>query len=174
MNNIALREAVLDDAALVLEIERAAFGEYGARLDPPSGVFRETVEAVREKMALGTFLLALHEHEPVGVVFYQRFETHVYLGRLAVLPAYQRHGIGGALIGEVERRARELGAGRVRLGVRIALPHLRARYERLGYQFVEAHSHPGYSVPTWVTMEKELETGAGETRRQGDKEAKEY
>lgn len=155
-----IREATTDEAATVLHIERAAFGQYGAKLDPPSGVFRETPEAVREKMEHGIFLLAVADNQPVGTVFYQNFGTHVYLGRLGVLAEYQRQGIGTALIEEVERRTRKLGVDRVQLGVRVVLAHQRARYERLGYRFVSEHSHEGYSHPTWVTLEKQLESEA--------------
>jgi len=45
----------------------------------------------------------------------------------------------------------------VQLGVRVALPRNRAYYERLGYGFVEARSHDGYSQPTYVFLEKALE-----------------
>lgn len=167
--HIGIREATSDEAETVLAIEQAAFNEYREILDPPSSVFRETPDTIREKMAQGQFLFALLENHPVGIVFNQPYERHVYLGRLAVLPDHQRQGIGAALIAEVERRARELGKNRVRLGVRVALPHLRDRYERLGYEFVEARSHEGYDEATWVVMEKEL---AHETRRQEEEKTR--
>jgi hypothetical protein len=44
----------------------------------------------------------------------------------------------------------------VRLGVRVALPHLRAYYERLGYRVIDERSHTGYTVTTYVVMEKTL------------------
>ena len=80
----------------------------------------------------------------------------MYFGRLAVLPAYRNRGISALLIAYVEQRARELGLPRVRLGVRVALPHLRARYERLGYRVIEQRSHAGYAEPTYLVMEKLL------------------
>ncbi len=51
-----------------------------------------------------------------------------------------------------------MNISRVRLGVRTALPHLRAQYERLGYHFVEAHSHfvileKVISLPTPLSLE---------------------
>ena len=56
----------------------------------------------------------------------------------------------------VERRARELGIPRVRLGVRVALPHLRARYERLGYRVYGERRREGYAEPIDLLMEKVL------------------
>jgi len=48
----------------------------------------------------------------------------------------------------------------------VALPHLHARYERLGYHVIEQRSHPGYAEPTYLVMEKLMSRqGEGETRR---------
>lgn len=49
-----------------------------------------------------------------------------------------------------------LGAQRVQIGVRIALPHLQAYYERLGYRVVRYETHEGYTEPTPVVMEKQI------------------
>ena len=49
-----------------------------------------------------------------------------------------------------------LGAQRVQIGVRIALPHLQAYYERLGYRVVRYETHEGYTEPTSVVMEKQI------------------
>jgi predicted N-acetyltransferase YhbS len=156
MGELILREATDDDIPTIVAITLAAFGEYLGRLDPPSGVQKETVESVREKLASGHSVLALLGGQAIGSVFYKPEPEYVYLGRLAVLTAYRNRGAATALVGYVERRARELGRPRVRLGVRVALPHLRARYERLGYRVYEERSHEGYSEPTYVMMEKLL------------------
>ena len=52
------------------------------------------------------------------------------------------------LTDDVERRARAMGVSRVRLGVRTALPRLRAYYERCGYRVVREARHAGYETPT--------------------------
>lgn len=72
------------------------------------------------------------------------------------MPALRGQGIGAALVAYVERRAVELGLPRVRLAVRVALPFLRAMYERLGYHVAEERRHAGYDVTTFVVMEKDL------------------
>jgi predicted N-acetyltransferase YhbS len=154
--NIILREGEDDDIPTVLAVTRAAFDEYLGQLDPPSGVHNETVETMREKLASGRSVLALIDDQVVGSVFYRPEPEYVYLGRLAVLPAYRNRGVGGALIDYVEQRARELGRPRVRLGVRVGLPHIRARYERLGYYLAEERYHEGYTKPTYVMMERHL------------------
>jgi len=79
-----------------------------------------------------------------------------YRGRLSVLPAFRQHGVGLALVTYVEQQAKALGAQRVQLGVRIALPYLQAYYERLGYRVVCYETHEGYTEPTSVVMEKQV------------------
>ena len=59
-------------------------------------------------------------------------------------------------LGPLRARARELGLPAVRIGVRVALPHLHRFYARLGYHVIAEHSHPGYAATTFVTMEKRL------------------
>jgi GNAT superfamily N-acetyltransferase len=133
-----------------------AFEEYRTQLKPPSGVHDETLATVREKLATGGAVLALANDEPVGCAFFRPEEGHLYFSRLSVLPAYRRRGIGTALLHYVEKRAHGAGFSRVWLGVRLALPELKARYEGLGYKVVRHLTHTGYASPTYVLMEKEV------------------
>ena len=160
MREIVLREAADGDIATIVAITQAAFAEYVGRLDPPSSVRDETAEKVRAKLAEGRSVLALLGDIPAGTVYYSPHEGYMYLGRLAVLPAQRGQGIGTALVAYVERRAAELGLPQVRLGVRVALPHLRALYERLGYHLYEERRHAGYNETTFVIMQKYI-IGAG-------------
>jgi GNAT superfamily N-acetyltransferase len=151
-----LRAATATDAETIAGLIRGAFAEYQGRLDPPSGAHRETTETVRAALLAGGGLLALVDGKPVGCVLYEARPSHLYFGRLSVLPAFRKRGLGHALIAAVERRARELGFSRLLLGVRLALTEQRASYERLGYRPLEAKTHPGYAEPTYLLMEKEL------------------
>lgn len=152
-----LRDAVPADAPALVQLIHTAFREHLGVLVPPSGAHAETVETVGDKMARGGWILASSPtDEIVGCVLWEPQSEWVYLGRLGVLPAWRGIGIGGALIRAVEARARQLHFGRVRLGVRLVLAEQRAAYEALGYQAVEYHTHPGYTEPTYVTLEKTL------------------
>ena len=159
MDSLTLREATVDDAPAVLVLIHAAFKEYDGQLDPPSGAQRETVDKIRQKIATEHAVVAQVDDQVVACVFYRNEGDHMYFGRLAVLPAYRGRGIAGALIAYVEARARDLRLPCVRLGVRVALPHLRARYERQGYRLVEERRHEGYAEPTYLIMEKRLNEG---------------
>ena len=154
LNRITLRAAAEDDASAIVAIIQAAFEEYAGAIDPPSGAHKESAEKMRAKMATDHAVLALLGERAVGCVLYRDGGTYMYFGRLAVLPEYRGRGIAGLLIEYVEWRARELGLPRVRLGVRVALPRLRARYERLGYRVIEQRRHEGFAEPTYVIMEK--------------------
>jgi GNAT superfamily N-acetyltransferase len=151
---ITLREAGSEDAQVLLHLVRAAFEEYEGVLDPPSGAHNETIDTVRRRLARGAAVLASVADEPVGFAFYEPDEGLLYFGRLSVLPEWRNKGIGSALLDYVERFARETGAAGVRLGVRLQLPHLVARYERLGYRISKYMTHAGYPQPTFVFMEK--------------------
>jgi ribosomal protein S18 acetylase RimI-like enzyme len=141
---------------MITAVLMAAFEEYRGRLDPPSGAHKETVQNVREKMWSARVVLAQAGGEVVGCVFYELSSQHIYLSRLAVLPTHRRRGAGRALVEYVEGRALALDVPHVRLGVRVALEQNRAYYERMGYRFVEAHTHAGYAQPTYVILEKIL------------------
>jgi ribosomal protein S18 acetylase RimI-like enzyme len=156
MDSPALREASPAEAERLLAIEQTAFAPYRALLDPPSSVFRETPDVIRQKMGEGAFLVACEGDQIIGMVFLQPHADHVYLGRLSVLPAWQGRGVARALIAAVEGRARALGAPAIRLAVRVALPQLIATYARQGFQVISEHRHPGYAHTTFVTMEKRL------------------
>jgi GNAT superfamily N-acetyltransferase len=153
---MVLREATDQDAPILVRLMHVAFEEYLGRLDPPSAAHTETTDTVRARLRVGSAVVALIDDEAVGFAFYQPQETHLYFSRLSVVPKYRNRGIGRALIGYVETRALEAGFQGVRLGVRVPLAHLRARYERLGYNVTTYVAHGGHTEPTYVLMEKSV------------------
>ncbi len=156
MSSATIRTITTEDAALLKDLIQQAFEQYRDRLDPPSGVFTETVEHLVQKIEHGGGFIALADQQAVGAVLYEPLEGGIYLGRLAVLPAYRGKGIGRLLVAAVENAAREQGFEHVWLGVRVVLPENRAMFERMGYHVVEALAHPGYSEPTFFRMSKDL------------------
>ena len=152
---MVLREATHDDIPTLVALIRTAFEEYRGRLAPPSGAHRETAQSISDYLQQGHAVLALLNDQVVGCVCYHQEGEHVYFGRLSVLPTFRQHGVGLALITYVEQQAQALGVQRTQLGTRIALPHLRAYYEHLGYRVVCYEAHEGYNAPTYVVMEKQ-------------------
>lgn len=158
---ISLRPATVDDAPTILAITRAAFEQFRGQLDPPSGALTETLERLVESAFQPDHgvTLAFVEGVPAGALRWsippQR--DYLYVGRVAVLPAYRRQGIASALMCWADAHARALGLPAVQFGVRLQAPENIRFYQRLGYQIVEYAQHAGYDHPTFVWMRKNLE-----------------
>jgi ribosomal protein S18 acetylase RimI-like enzyme len=133
---------------------RAAFEQYRGALDPPSGALSTDAAGVRELMELGGILVCESNGRIVASVFHRTHPDHVYLGRLAVLPAFRRRGLAVRLVAAVESLAAGNGRRQVRLGVRLALPENRAFFEQLGYRQTGLDSHAGSTVPTFAWLAK--------------------
>ena len=151
-----VRAAHASEAARVAQVMRAAFAEYRGVLEPPSGALALDAHGVRALMELGGILACESEGRIVACVFHRTHPDHVYLGRLAVLPAFRGRGRGARLVAGVEALAVAAGRERVRLGVRLALPRNRTFFERLGYREVGLDSHEGMTVPTFAWLEKRI------------------
>jgi ribosomal protein S18 acetylase RimI-like enzyme len=157
---ILLRPATAEDAAAILTITRAAFAAYEGRLDPPTSALKETLEELVSSLFQPDHgaALALVGNQPVGALRWsispQR--DHLYVGRVAVLPAYRRRGIASALMRWSEDHARALGLPAIEIGVRLQLPENLRFYEHLGYQITAYERHEGYDQPTFAAMRKDV------------------
>ncbi len=67
-----------------------------------------------------------------------------------------RGGGGRRLLAECEATARERGARRMRLKVRLALPENERLFERFGFARRSVEAHEGFDAPTTAVMEKRL------------------
>lgn len=162
MADAIIRPATLDEATTILRLTQAAFAAHRDLLDPPSGVFRESVADVEQAMAAGTVYVALQDGALIAVARVRAIDDPhaLYCGRLAVAPAAQGRGIGSALMDAVERQAREDGFPATVVGVRLQLPHNVRFFEQRGYRIYAEHSHPGYAQPTYVRLRKDLTAAA--------------
>ncbi len=150
-----IRQARSEDAAAVHEVVQDAFREYRGVLAVSLSALGETLEDVRREISAGRVLVALEGTEAVGTVRYELKPDCIYVGRLAVLPAYRKRGVGAALMDHVERLAPALGRTRLQLATRESVPGNLQFYERLGYRVVERVAHArGPDITVW--FEKEL------------------
>jgi ribosomal protein S18 acetylase RimI-like enzyme len=133
-----------------------AFEEYRGKLTPPSSSLNKSPESIRQELQTAKAIVAVANDTIIGCVFHQDKESFVYLGHLAVLPEYRGLGIAKVLMQEVETKALEQHQPIIRLDVRLALAKTRAFYEHLGYSFYSYGIHPGFTEPTYVTLEKLL------------------
>ena len=148
-----LRAATDTDVPAITQLLKAAFAEQ-VTLAPPSGALSETDAKVREVMNTAGVLLAEVDRTIAGCVFHATENRALYLFRLAVLPAFRCRGIARALLDACEEIARTRHLDSTRLSVRLALPRQRAYYERVGYAAISFGTHPGFTTPTSVTLEK--------------------
>jgi len=165
----SLREATAADADLLAQLIVDAFSTHAGRLDPPSSALKETPDAVRAKLATHGAAVAESDGRGIGCVLFTPDENAaLYIGRLAVDAAWRRHGVARALIAYVEAEARRRGLARICLQVRIPLVGNQALFKSCGFVEVSRESHPGYTEPTTIRMEKRLSDapGAGARKRQ--------
>jgi ribosomal protein S18 acetylase RimI-like enzyme len=151
-----LRDATDDDVPEIANVIALAFEEHRGKLTPPSSSLNKTPEAVKQELQSAKAIVVVLNDKMIGCVFYSVREDFVYLAHLAVLPEQRGLGIARRLMLEVEQRTLEQHHTTIRLSVRLALEKTRGFYERMGYTFYSYGSHPGFSEPTHVTLEKHL------------------
>ena len=138
--------------------------------------FRRVFQSAFEDQRAGRRLMLLADtnHYPVGQVFIQldsfddfdRGGRRAYLYSLRVMDAFQRKGLGTALLREAERLLTERGYNAVSIAAAKDNPGARRLYERLGYkvyvedsgrwQYVDHEGRTRQVVePCWI-LEKSL------------------
>lgn len=142
------------DIPYILSVIKRAFAEHQGKITPPSSAEQKTVAILKEELKTASALVAETEGKLVGCIFYQPDRACYYLNRLAVLPEYQGRGIATVLMGAVENEVRSLGGDCLTLSVRLSLEKQQILYRRLGFEFLEYGTHPGYTEPTYMTMRK--------------------
>jgi len=155
---ISVREISSDAAILpdVLELLHRSFAYMEDRIDPPSSLHRLTPANIRETARQGGLVGAFDGEELVGCVFLKYDGEALYVGKLAVEPGRQGHGIGRALILEAERRAADRDFLKVTLQTRIELIENHTAFAKMGFVKTGETAHDGYDRPTSITMTKIL------------------
>ena len=140
----------------MLALIRAAFAPMDGVIDPPSSAHRLTPETLRAKAHAETGFLARAGDTIVGCAFIAEQADHFYLGKLAVLPAYQGRGVGRRLLEAAERHAVRAGKPLIELQTRVELTANHRAFAALGFVETGRTAHPGFDRPTSVTMRKRL------------------
>jgi ribosomal protein S18 acetylase RimI-like enzyme len=145
------------DVARAREIHaftQAIFGSLD--IDPPSSVLKETAADFAARLSNETCFIIEADGELIASMFCALNDDALYIGRLAVAPAYRRRGIANALMDVAKDEARRRGCKRITLGARIALPGNVALFRRHGFAIVRETCHPGFTSPTSYDMELTL------------------
>ena len=156
-DTLILRAATPVDAPAIAATIAAAFEEYRGRLEPESGAFRETAEAIAEELVRDSgAIVAERNGQMLGCVMVKLLEDDLYFGRLSVVPSARGEGIARRLVEAVEDEARRRELAGVRLGVRIVLTENQRLFTSLGYVEFSREAHEGFDYPTSINMRKAL------------------
>jgi ribosomal protein S18 acetylase RimI-like enzyme len=136
-----LRPAVAADLEALFAVHVAALREaveatWGWDDDVQRRIFTERFDAAASRVIVV-------EDEVAGHLVVEPHEDEVFLARVALLPAWQGHGIGSRVVADVVRRARGAGLP-TRLHVLRANGRARALYERLGFREYGGDEHRHY------------------------------
>jgi ribosomal protein S18 acetylase RimI-like enzyme len=145
------------DPARARELYAFVQGIFGALdIDPPSGVLKETEADFAARLRHETAFIVEADRALIGSMFCAVEDDALYVGRLAVAPAWRRRGVASALVEVAKREAARLALTRITLGARIALPGNVALFRRHGFAVVAETCHPGFTTPTSYDMELRL------------------
>jgi GNAT superfamily N-acetyltransferase len=152
----AIRPCRDDEHLAILAIVNAAAAAYRAVIPPDR--WHEPYMDVRElgaEIADGVvFWGAEQDGELVGVMGIQEVEDVTLIRHAYVLPARQRHGIGGALL----RHLRSGTAGPLLVGTWAAAAWAIDFYRRNGFQLVSPDDTPALLRRYWSIPERQIET----------------
>lgn len=152
----SIRPAEVSDAGAIADLVRLAFSAQPRPTNPPSSALRETAATIAEHLARGGGAVLESNGAIVGVVLWNEEDGALYISRLSIHPARRRQGLARMLMDETEREARRRGFPRMTLGVRLELEENRQFFKSCGFEDASLRSHEGFSVPTWILMERWL------------------
>ncbi|MBU4262662.1 MAG: GNAT family N-acetyltransferase [Proteobacteria bacterium] len=128
-----ITEAGIADAEDILNLQRTGYQSEAHLYDdfnlPP---LTQTLAEMRASFADHTFLKAVIDERIVGTVRARVEKGTCHIGRLIVLPQYQRQGIGSALMASIEKLFPHVERFELFTGVK-STGNLRL-YKRLGYE----------------------------------------
>ncbi len=127
--NISIRAAMPQDVPAIIQVVNSAFAVEtfleGTRTDE---------HRMSELMQKGQFLVAEDKAKRVVASVYLELRgERVYIGMLAVDPAYQGRGLGRVMMGTAEEHARKDGCRHTDITVLSLRPELPPIYRKMGY-----------------------------------------
>lgn len=133
-----------------------SFAYMEGRIDPPSSLSRMSPDDLRLKSEEEILVLALTCGTPIACGYLREDPEAIYLGKLAVLPAYRGQGHLRRIIGIAEDLARKRGKKRLELQTRVELVENHATFTALGFSITGECAHPGFDRPTSLTMTRPI------------------
>jgi predicted N-acetyltransferase YhbS len=155
--DLLIRQENVNDYNKVYELVKKAF----EKMEYSEGDEQDLVNRLRKSRVFipELSLVAIRNNEIVGHIMFTKGEIenneYLVLAPLAVLPEYQKQGIGTALINEGHKIAKELGFTSI-----VVVGHEKY-YPRFGYEKASKHGIiPSFEVPDECFMVIELVKGS--------------
>lgn len=146
-----------DDWTGLHRLLTTCFAYMEDRIDPPSSLNRMTPESLRAKASEETLVLGFSGADLVACGFLKETGSAIYLGKIAVLPAFRGKGILRSIVGIAEDLARARGKPALELETRIELIENHQAFGALGFVRTAEKAHAGFARPTSITMTKRLD-----------------
>jgi N-acetylglutamate synthase-like GNAT family acetyltransferase len=160
VNTVKIRNAFSDDIQTILALLRDTFQPYQGSYTTEAYVHAILLPADEIQKRLHDpkklVLVAETDNRIVGTITATfQDNTQVYLQSMAILPRFQRVGIGRLLLEKIEGLAREKGCNRIYFECFEPLRNSIEFYEKQGYRRT-GKTIPFYGV-TFYEMEKEVD-----------------
>ncbi len=138
----------------VLALLHRSFAYMEERINPPSSLHKLTVEDIAGKCETGEVWTL--GGPSVACIFLTDKPDSLYIGKLAVDPAYRGRGYARQLMDLAVERAVAKRLPALELETRIELTENHETFRRLGFEVVAEGAHEGFDAPTFVVMRKML------------------
>ena len=156
--NIVVREASIDDAALIADLTRAA---WAGKVAVTSSGHRETTVRVLQDLQAGGGFILLKDDQPIGSARWVPVESapEVWeIMRMGVLPDHRGEHLSQHLVEAVIHRALAADVKELRLGVRADQGRLLDLYAAFGFELAPEleYTHANPLEPSPTVMRKRL------------------
>lgn len=140
----------------VLGLIQSSFAFMHGRIDPPSSATRLSVADLSRQAGEGEIWLLEEAGHPIACMVLTPSDGHLYLGKLAVDPAFRRQGLARQLVKHAVARARALALPELRLETRVELAENHKTFQAMGFTETGRSAHPGFSRATTVTFAQRI------------------
>jgi ribosomal protein S18 acetylase RimI-like enzyme len=144
---LKLRRFEDTDAAAVWELHNLALHEVGAHAG--NGPWDDDIKSIRASYLEegGEFLVGLANQRVVAMGAVRRLnDSMAEIKRMRVHPSFQRRGFGRLVLGQLERRAAELGYRTLRLDTTVGQTGAQCLYRSAGYEEIGRGQFAGFDV----------------------------
>ncbi len=156
-DDLKIRLAVADEAAEIAEVIKQAFGPLENDYTPESyAIVTPDADEVRGRFQEGPIWVALKGEKIVATVSVLPEPEWLYIRSMAVSPVAQGSGVGGKLLGEIDKYASENGFDRLFLYSTEFSKNAIRLYERNGFELVRYTTAEEWFGTAGRAMEKRL------------------